>query len=130
MKNTLTDRQVEILEEYKRCRSPFRTARVFNLDVHEVWQLIEDNQSYLQNPPERYEGWGRPEIRDFVAARRRIRGPKWDNDAPEVSKARELYEEGWVDLATGRDGGWEILYAIPRKKRQPRPGCWVVESIR
>lgn len=125
----MDDETKNILDEYKKCRSPFRVSKAFNLDVQQIWDLIEAHQAYLQYPPERYGGFGRPELRSYLVARRRSRGSRWDNDSPEIKEAREMYEAGTVELATGRDGDWVLLYAIPRKRTKPRPGCWEVESI-
>lgn len=125
----MTDNEKEVLDEYRRSRSPFKTATVFGMHVNDVWKLIEDNTSYLQDAPERFGGLGRPELRDFIVARRSLRGPRWDNTDPNIAKARELYEQGHIDMTTGRDGTWEILYAIPRMRKQPRPGCWDLGQV-
>lgn len=120
----------EILDEYKRTKSPFKVAQMYSLDVKRVWEIIEANQDYLKSPPEKFGGKGPPELRDHIVARRRIRGPKWDNDEPAIALARDMYEQGRVELCSGRDGSWEILYAIPRKKIKPRPGYWKVHPVR
>jgi hypothetical protein len=122
----MTDNEKQILDEYRRSRSPFKTAKVFRIHVNDVWNLIEANSSYLRATPERFGGMGRPELRDFIVARRSLRGSGWDNNDPNIAKARALYELGHIDMTTGRDGSWEILYAIPRMQRQPRPGCWAL----
>lgn len=122
----MTDHDMEVLDEYRRSRSPFKTATVFDMHVNDVWKLIEENTAYLKDTPERFGGMGRPELQDFIVARRAIRGPRWENSDPNIMKARELYEKGHIDMATGRDGSWEILYAIPRLRTQPRPGCWAL----
>lgn len=126
----LTENEKEVLDEYKKCRSPFRVATQFGMDVNDVWKLIEANPRYLEDPPEKFGGMGRPQLRDFIVARRLVRGPKWDNTDPNIRKARELVESGHATMATGRDGGWEILYSIPLRRRAPRPGYFKLESMR
>lgn len=125
----MTPQQLEILQDYKRSRSPFKTAKTFGLDVKDVWQLIEQNQEFLRNKPERFGGHGRPELRKYTVCRRLLKGARWDNEHPDIAFARQLYEEGRVELCTARDGGWEILYAIPRAHRKPRPGYFQLEQL-
>lgn len=61
-------------------------------------------------------GKGRPELQPYIVAiRDRNFEPVWDNDNPKIIKARELYDEGVVELTTGIDGDNMILYAIPRR---------------
>lgn len=125
----MTDLEKQILDHCKRVRAPFKTASTYGISVSEVWRLIDENPSYLENRPERFGGWGRPEIQEFVVARVSSGHEPWDNTSPPVAEARRLYEEGYVDMMTGRDGRWRLLYAFPRKKRQPRPGCWALGSL-
>lgn len=126
----LSTKDKEVLDEYKKCRSPFRVATQFGMDVNDVWKLIEANQRYLQDPPEKFGGMGRPELQQYIVSRRPVRGPKWDNNDTNIAKARELYEAGYATMATGRDGGWEILYSIPLRKRSPQPGYFRLETVR
>ncbi|WOF44380.1 hypothetical protein KNJ79_05455 [Sphingopyxis indica] len=109
-----------ILEHYRRSRSPFKTATALGFELSDVWELINESEHLLHARQERHGGYGRPEMVRFTVARRRA-GTGWNNAAPELRRARRQYEEGTVELATGRDGLWEILYAIPRKRPQPRP---------
>lgn len=118
---SLTEKdKVAILEHYRRSRSPFKTATALGFELDEVWELINDSEVQLYARQERHGGFGRPELVPFTAARRRA-GTGWNNASPELRRARRAYEEGTVELATGRDGLWEILYAIPRKRPSPRP---------
>ncbi len=67
-------------------------------------------------------GKGRPELVPYIVAiRDKEKEPLWDNTLPRIVKARELYEEGYVELITGYDSGNVILYAIPRKDRDLDP---------
>lgn len=62
------------------------------------------------------EGKGRAELQPYIVAIRDKRfEPLWDNDNPKISKARDLYDEGKVEIVTGNDGNNVILYAIPRR---------------
>lgn len=70
------------------------------------------------------EGKGRAELQPYIIAIRDKRyEPLWDNSNPKIAKARDLYDEGKVEIVTGTDGFNVILYAIPRRypelDRQP-----------
>jgi hypothetical protein len=110
-----------ILADYRSTRSPFRTARNLGIRPSDVWVLIEKYPDEAVAPPARFGGFGPPEMRKYIVARRRV-GHVWDNKDPDLASARHRYELGVVELATGRDGNTEILYAIPRRKREPRLG--------
>lgn len=60
-------------------------------------------------------GLGRPEIRGSIVAVRSSKTEGWDNADPAIRKARQMYDEGKVELCTGRDGEQFILYAILRR---------------
>ena len=62
------------------------------------------------------KGKGRPELQPYIIAiRDKNFEPFWDNSNPKIKKARELYDEGRVEIVTGVDGDNIILYAIPRR---------------
>lgn len=62
------------------------------------------------------EGKGRAELQPYIVAIRDKRfEPLWDNTNPKIAKARDLYDEGKVEMVTGVDGNNIILYAIPRR---------------
>jgi hypothetical protein len=119
----------EVLFEYKRTRSPFRTATNVGLDTAMVWKIIEDNADKLSAHPERNGGQGRPEIIQFIVARRRVTAREWDNQSQDIAEARAKYELGTHDMATGRDGCWLILYSIPLKRAVPRTNYFKPESF-
>lgn len=107
----------EILVKYRQTRSPFKTAHAVGVDVSDVFAVIDDNSDQLTNVQERHGGMGRPEMQQFIVARRRALDPSWDNGDTTIALARENYEKGTHIMATGRDGAWLILYSIPRKGR-------------
>lgn len=111
----------EIISAYTRTQSPFKTAKLVGVDVASVWEIIEKFNQQTKVFPERYGGFGRPELARFTVARQRVTEGCWDNSDPKVAEARRMYEEGTIELMTGRDGAWRILYAFPRKKPRPRP---------
>lgn len=110
-----------LFKVYRRLKSPFRVAKLFNLDVQTVWDLIEEHPERLTNTPLRHGGEGRPDIACYLVAKRRVADEGWDNDSPEIKQARADYEAGTHDMVTGRDGGWLLMYLIPRTKIKPRP---------
>lgn len=126
----LSDEIIEdVLLEYKRTRSPFRTANLTGLDASVVWSIIEEHSNKLTAYPERHGGYGRFEVEKYIVARRTVTSRSWDNTDPAIADARLSYEAGTHELATGRDGGWLILYAIPRKKVTPRPNYFRPETF-
>lgn len=74
-------------------------------------------------------GKGRPELQPYIVAiRDRNFEPAWDNTNPKIQKARELYDEGHVEMMTGTDGSNVILYAIPRRQQDVRPIYFALEE--
>lgn len=68
------------------------------------------------------KGKGRPELQPYIVAiRDKNFEPVWDNTNPKIQKARDLYDEGVVEVMTGVDGDNIILYAIPRRFKDERP---------
>jgi hypothetical protein len=111
----------EVIDAYKRLKSPFRVAKLLNLDVQQVWDVIEENPERLAAIPTRFGGEGRPDMSPYLAARRKVSDGAWDNDSAEIVQARFDYEAGTHDMATGRDGNWLLMYMIPRVRITPRP---------
>lgn len=108
--------------------SPFKVARQVGLSTEEVFNIIEDNRETLSTAKERFGGFGRPELQPFIVARRRAMDREWDNNDPEIVKARTNLETGTHIMTTGRDGAWLVLYSIPRKGRpDPQPGYFLPE---
>lgn len=112
------EEEKEILRLYGRLtKSPMKVANKVGVSVADVILTIEKNEEKLGPVPERNGGFGRAEIRPFLAARRRASESVWDNTLPEIATARAQYEEGTHIMATGRDGAYLLLYSIPRKGR-------------
>lgn len=111
----------EIIDAYRRLKSPFRVANLFGLDVQEVWKVMEANPDRLAAIPTRFGGDGRPAMFPYLAARRKVSDPSWDNDSAEVQVARSAFEAGTHTMATGRDGNWLLMYMIPQAQVTPRP---------
>lgn len=69
------------------------------------------------------DGYGKPELRKFIISRRYIDSPWPVEDSERIEKVQKEYDEGKVDMITGRDGFYQMLYRIPRqiidKKRKP-----------
>ena len=67
------------------------------------------------------KGLGPEHLQPYIIATRAIDDRKgWDNTNPKIIKARELYDEGLVEMSTGRDGMTLILYCIPRLDKEER----------
>ena len=64
----------------------------------------------------------RPDLEPHLIATRAI-GSEWPwTDA--IERARHDHEAGKVDMATGRHGDHEYLYAIPRRVREANRRPW------
>ena len=110
----------EILAEFRRVRSPFKVAKNLGVEVSVVWEVVDDNPDALSPRAERFEGEGRPDLRPFIVAKKRV-GTSWNNDDPKVAQARLDYEAGTHDMMTHRDGNFEFLISKPQKRVTPRP---------
>lgn len=66
-------------------------------------------------------GLGPQHLHKYLVARRSVLATGgWDNKQPEIAKARKDYDAGLIEMATGRDGEFLLLYAIPRRVRAAR----------
>ena len=78
------------------------------------------------------KGLGPENLQKYIIATREADdGIGWNNDDPKIKKARELYDEGVIEMATGRDGMNLLLYAIPRqfKDEGREPYFYPVEEL-
>lgn len=67
------------------------------------------------------EGKGPENLQMYIIARQDLRySGGWDNKDERIKKARVLYDEGKIEMVTGRDGFFLLLYAIPRHKQIKR----------
>lgn len=109
----------DVIEAHKKNRnSPFKTATQTGLSIQDVFAIVDAHAEQVVAQRERFGGRGRPELEPFTVARRRAGDRTWDNNDPDIAKARADYEAGTHEMATGRDGDWLILYSIPRKRRE------------
>ena len=88
---------------------------------------VVENKRFNYTP----EGRGRESLQKYIIAIKDVRnGEDWDNDSQEISEARKAYDDGRIEMATGRDGFNLILYAIPRVEQAVRkPYFWPVEEV-
>jgi hypothetical protein len=123
--------EIEVIRIYQQTRrSPFKTARQVGVPVQDVFDIVARNKEQLESSGERFGGEGRPDIKPYTVARRRVAERGWDNSLPEIIQARAEYEAGTHEMATGRDGAWLILYSIPRaRKVAPRKGYFLPEEV-
>lgn len=116
----MTAEEVEVLALYQKLRSPFKVANKLGLGTRAVLEILSNNPvaaslGTVSACVERYGGQGRPELVEYLVARKHPTG-LWDNAEPAIRAARRAYEAGTHELTTGRDGDWLLLYSIPRKK--------------
>lgn len=111
----------EIIRELTRLRSPSKVARKTGYALTDILPIADELAGQPRNVREEtFGGYGRPELRDNLVARKRAH-ETWDNTDPAIAAARDAYEAGTHDMATGRDGDWLLLYSVPLKKPVPRP---------
>lgn len=69
-----------------------------------------------QTPPDDLLNW-RPNWKPYLVAIRHNDATNWaPEDKAAIQKGRDRYEAGTHELCQRREGGWTILYAVPRKK--------------
>lgn len=114
----------EVIAEFKKHGSIFKTARRLGIDnvdfVADAVKGVEVDDTPDTSTCE-FEGFGDPNKRQYLVARG-LATEVWDNSLPEIAEAREKFEAGTHEMATGRDGPWVLLYLFPRVVKQPRPG--------
>lgn len=111
----------EIITALRKFRSPAKVARHLGLDLRDVLKVSDEIGGATRSlRPEMHGGQGRPELREFLVARKRAYQP-WNNSDPEIARARASYEAGTHTMVTGRDGDWLLLYLIPQRRVTPRP---------
>lgn len=106
-KGTLTTRQI---------------ARRYGVDPKYVEQRLRVQNNTPSNSKLSEDGWGREELRKYAIARKHVEEAEWPI-TDEIVQAKIDYDEGRVEICTGRDGEYFILYRIPRsevdEKREP-----------
>lgn len=59
---------------------------------------------------------GALDLRKYVIATKHV-DTVWPTDDAKIISAQKLYDNGVVEICTGRDGFMMILYAIPRREK-------------
>lgn len=82
------------------------------------FDILVNKRNVLTN-----DGHGKPELRRYVISRRYIDHAWPAGDDEVIQETRREYNQGKVEMVTGRDGFYQLLYRIPRKvvdkKRRP-----------
>lgn len=119
----------EVLQTYRRLRSPYKVARELGYGPSIVWEIIERNQDTAALPTQRYDGNGRPDMEQFLVKRMKVTAEGWNNEDEAVAGARARFCAGTHTMTTGRDGPWLLLYSIPLKKPiEARPDYFKMRS--
>lgn len=117
----------EIVAELRKTRAPGKVARSLGIDIRLVLPIADELSGLPRTShEERFGGYGRPELSEFLVGRKRAH-ETWDNSDPLIAGARDAYEAGTHDMATGRDGDWLLLYSIPKRRVTPRPAYFQPE---
>ena len=100
-----------LIQEELKTRDPRTVARSLGIPLSHI--LVVPPPS--RHDPVSEDGLGRQELRQYLVSRKSVRDPKWpDEDAEKIELARDLYDDGIVEVCQGRDGNWMLLYSIPR----------------
>jgi hypothetical protein len=118
----------EIASDLRKTRSPSRTAKNLGYSIAIILQVVEDENQPRVLRQERHGGLGRPELQKHTVARKKV-WQSWNNDLPEVAKARNDYEAGTHQMVTGYDGDWAILYMIPLRWPAAKPHYFLPEDM-
>lgn len=104
-----------ILADLKQPNSDIqRVSRAYGVPIRFIRDILPPPPPAPTNT-EVFEGYGRPELQKYLISRTRA-GAAWPAaDAPAIQHARNEYDAGIIEMCTGRDGDWLILYAIPRR---------------
>lgn len=112
----------DVREEYAKHSSLFKTAKALKVTIDYVISVVGGDK--VEELPDdstcKFEGYGDPEKQKYFVARS-LAKDVWDNSRPEVAEARDKFEAGTHNMATGRDGPWVILYSFPQAVVTPRP---------
>lgn len=111
--DNLTDKQKEELQVFlMRQRGYLWIAKRLKISAIAVrnFDIIENGKHRVSS-----DGYGRLELRSFIISRRYVDADWPALDDMVIERTREEYDEGKVEMVTGRDGFYQILYRIPRK---------------
>jgi hypothetical protein len=67
------------------------------------------------------DGRGPKHLRKYLVVTKAVMSP-WPTsiESPMIASAKRAYNQGLVEICTGRDGDYLNLYAIPRKNQTTR----------
>ncbi len=110
----------DVRQAYAKTHSIFRVAKTFDISLEKVKDILGDFMPKVTKKEAIYGGDGRPEMRKYLVASKFV-DEQWDNDDVSIVDARQKYERGTHEMATGRDGDTLLLYSIPRAVVKPNP---------
>lgn len=125
---TLFEQQqvVEIYNKYGGNLSQIAKHLGFNYsDLLEVYNT--PSVPVLSEPSSKQTPQGRSELEKYKVATIRTTAT-WPS-TPEIQKARDEYDEGLVELATGRHGNYLTLYKFPRTTRAKRSPYFTEQEV-
>jgi len=119
--DNLTENQKQELQKFLMRRKEYlwiaKRLKISAIAVRN-FDIIANNKHKVSE-----DGYGKPELRQYLISRRYVDANWPAMDDMVIQKAREDYDAGKIELVTGRDGFYQILYRIPRQiiatKRKP-----------
>lgn len=115
----------DVRQAYAKSHSIFRVAKQFDITLEKVKDILGDFMPKVSKREEIYGGKGRPELRKYLVASKFV-DEQWDNTDISIIDARQKYEKGTHEMATGRDGDTLLLYSIPRAVVKPNPNYFSI----
>lgn len=96
-----------------RNRNPHDHVEILGISLGEAKKRLAAETSALP-------GWGPLSKQAHIISRRHVDGPWPVNHRHRLDYFRKLHDEGRVNICTGRDGSYFILYAMPNTRIVPR----------
>lgn len=115
---TQAERDLIVLTLSENKGSYEKTSKILGISARIVYHVdVTENKRYNFTA----EGRGKLALQKYIVAIRDLtNGGIWDNSDPLILKARKDYDDGKVEMMTGRDGMNLILYAVPRRIKADR----------
>ena len=113
----------EIIVELRSSKAnPVRIATKLGVPIALIRYITNETPSSTGNfTAVSDDGWGRPELRDFIVTRKQASSSEWDKaDEALIQQTRDRYDAGEIEMAQGRDSNFIIQYAFPRSRMAKR----------
>ena len=125
--DNLTERQQQELQSFLMRQKPYLwIAKRLKISAVAVrnFDIIRNQKHHVSE-----DGYGKLSLRPFIISRRYVDANWPALDDAVIAKAREDYDAGKIELVTGRDGFYQILYRIPRQVIDTKRKPWFTRQV-